>query len=494
MLFNSIDFLVFFPIVVLIYFIVPKKVKYIWLLIASYYFYMSWDAKYVVLIMFSTVVTYFSGILIDKAQSIRQKKLVVAVSFLANLLVLGFFKYFDFFIHNLNRILTAAHIRLIDNPFSFLLPVGISFYTFQALSYTMDVYRGKAAPEKNLLKYALFVSFFPQLVAGPIEKTENLLRQINESGRKKMISFDKFVSGFALMLWGLFMKMVVADRIAVFVDGVFRQLYMAGTVETVLAAAAFAIQIYGDFAGYSAVAIGAARIMGFELTENFNAPYFADSIGDFWHRWHISLSTWFRDYLYIPLGGNRKGKFRKYCNLMITFLISGLWHGAAWTFVIWGGIHGLYQVAGDLLKPVRKKINTLLKVRTNVFSYKLGKIITTFMLVDFAWIFFRAESMGQIRLFLNRMFTRFNPWVLFDESLFGYGIDRKEWGILAAALLIMFVVDLLRYKKNVNFGDFLVKQNLWFQYAVLFLLIVSILIYGEYGINFDSNQFIYFQF
>ncbi len=494
MLFNSLDFLIFFPIVVLIYLIVPRKLKYVWLLIASYYFYMSWNVKYVGLLLFSTIVTYFSGILIAKAHGNRQKKLVVAVSFLANLSVLGFFKYFDFFLHNLNKVLAVAHVRLIDNPFSFLLPVGISFYTFQALSYTMDVYRGKVAPEKNLLKYALFVSFFPQLVAGPIEKTENLLRQINESTRKKIVSFDKFVSGFALMLWGLFMKMIIADRISIFVDGVFRNLYMAGTVETTLAAAAFAIQIYGDFAGYSSVAVGAARIMGFELTENFNAPYFADSIGDFWHRWHISLSTWFRDYLYIPLGGNRKGKLRKYCNLLITFSISGLWHGAAWTFIFWGAIHGLYQVIGDLLRPVRKKVAELLKVKTDAFSHKLGKILTTFVLVDFAWIFFRAESMEQIRFFFNRMFTRFNPWVLFDESLFAYGIDRREWSILVPALLILFVVDLLRYRTNRNFGDLLVRQNLWFQYAVMFLLIASILVYGEYGINFDSNQFIYFQF
>lgn len=494
MLFNSVDFLIFFPIVVLIYFVIPRKLKYIWLLIASYYFYMSWDAKYVVLLFFSTVVTYLSGIFIEKASGSTQKKLVVAVSFIANLSVLGFFKYFDFFLHNVNKILAIAQIRLIDNPFSFLLPVGISFYTFQALGYTMDVYRGKTAPERNLLKYALFVSFFPQLVAGPIEKTEHLLGQIQKSCREKMVSFDKLISGFALMLWGLFMKMVVADRISVFVDGVFKDLYMAGTVETVLAAVAFAIQIYGDFAGYSAVAIGAARIMGFDLVENFDTPYFADSIGDFWRRWHISLSTWFRDYLYIPLGGNRKGRLRKYCNLMITFCFSGLWHGAAWTYIIWGGIHGLYQVAGDLLKPVKKKINEFLHVRTDVFSYKLGKIFTTFVLVDFAWIFFRADSVGQIRLFFNRMFTRFNPWVLFDEGIFRYGIDRREWGILAVALLVLLAVDLLRYKKRINLGDFLIRQNLWFQYAVLFLLTVSILVYGEYGINFDSKQFIYFQF
>jgi len=494
MLFNSIDFLIFFPVVVLIYFLIPRKARYVWLLIASYFFYMSWNARYAVLILFSTAVTFSSGILIEKAPKVRQKKLVVALSFLANLSVLGFFKYFDFFLHNLNKVLATVHIRIIDNPFSFLLPVGISFYTFQALSYTVDVYRGKTAPEKNFLKYALFVSFFPQLVAGPIEKSENLLSQIHQSCRQKMASFDKLVSGFALMLWGLFMKMVIADRISIFVDGIFSSLYMMGTIETVLAAAAFAIQIYGDFAGYSAVAIGAARIMGFELTENFNCPYFAESVGDFWRRWHISLSTWFRDYLYIPLGGNRKGKLIKYRNLMITFLCSGLWHGAAWTYILWGGLHGLYQIAGDLLKPVRDKISRLFSIRTDVFSYKFGKILTTFILVDFAWIFFRGESIEQIGFFFNRMFTRFNPWVLFDESLFRYGIDRKEWGILAAALLVLLVVDLLRYIKNQNLGDLLAGQNLWFQYVVLFLLIAAILVYGEYGINFDSNQFIYFQF
>ncbi|MCM1027428.1 MAG: MBOAT family protein [Roseburia sp.] len=494
MLFNSIDFLIFFPIVVLIYYLIPRKLKYIWLLIASYYFYMSWNAKYVALLLFSTLITYLSGILLGRSSSLLKKRLIVALSLLANLSVLGFFKYFDFFLHNLNKILAIVHIRVIDNPFSFLLPVGISFYTFQALSYTLDVYRGKAEPEKNLLKYALFVSFFPQLVAGPIEKTENLLKQINESCKKRMFSFDKLVSGFALMLWGFFLKMVIADRISLFVDGVFGELYRMGTVETVLAAIAFAIQIYGDFAGYSTIAVGAARMMGFELTDNFNAPYFADSVGDFWRRWHISLSAWFRDYLYIPLGGNRKGKLRKYCNLMITFSVSGLWHGAAWTYIIWGGIHGLYQIIGDLLKPLREKAVDLLKIKTDVFSYRFGKVITTFALVDLAWVFFRAESIKQAGLFFNRMFTRFNPWVLFDDSLFLYGINQKEWGILAAALLVLFVVDLLRYRKHINIGDFLLRQNLWFRYAALFLLIVSVLVYGEYGIHFDSRQFIYFQF
>lgn len=494
MLFNSIDFLIFFPIVVLVYYLIPRKVKYIWLLAASYYFYMCWNAKYVVLILFSTVITYFSGLVIGKVKSRTAKKWTVAVSFLANLAVLGFFKYFDFFLHNLNKVLAAAHLSVIENPFSFLLPVGISFYTFQALSYTVDVYRGKVEPEKNLLKYALFVSFFPQLVAGPIERTENLLGQIHRMDREKVFDYEKFVSGFAMMLWGLFMKMVIADRLSLFVDGVFDNLYMVGTVETVLAAIAFAFQIYGDFAGYSAVAIGAARVMGFELMENFNAPYFATSVGDFWHRWHISLSTWFRDYLYIPLGGNRKGKARKYLNLMITFFASGFWHGAAWTFIIWGGLHGLYQVIGELMKPVRNKLCSMLKMKTDVFSFKLGKVLGTFVLVDFAWVFFRADSFEQLALFFNRMFTRFNPWVLFNERLFTFGIDRKEWGILAVALLLLFLVDLLRYCKELTLGDFLLKQNLWFRYAVMVLLVAAILVYGEYGINFDSNQFIYFRF
>lgn len=494
MLFNSLDFFVFFSIVVLVYFIVPRKIRYIWLLVASYYFYMCWNAEYALLIGVSTLITYISGLFLCKLKKTWLRKLVVAMSFISNLGILVFYKYFDFLLENVNAILSKVDGQLVSNPFDIILPVGISFYTFQALSYTMDVYRGEVEAEKNPLRYALFVSFFPQLVAGPIERSKNLLNQVKKIEEIKLWNYNRVVNGLIQMIWGLFQKMVIADRISIFVDSVYQNLHAVGTTETVFAAVGFSIQIYCDFAAYSTIAIGAARVMGFELMENFDTPYFATSIKDFWRRWHISLSSWFRDYLYIPLGGNRKGKCRKYLNTMVTFLVSGLWHGASWNYVIWGGMHGIYQVIGEILAPVRKKTNKLLKVNEGVFSYKLGQILFTFSLTTLTWVFFRAENLKEAIYFFERMFTRWNPWVFFNEGLYKFGLDRIEVNILFVALITMFLVELLKYLKNKRLSDFIVEQNLWFRWIVMIGLVVSILVYGEYGVNFDSNQFIYFQF
>lgn len=494
MLFNSIEFLIFFPIVILIYYLIPKKVKYIWLLVASYYFYMSWNAQYAILIAVSTLVTYVAGLLIERNSKKSAKKLVLILDLIVNLGILFVFKYLGFGLNTLNKVLGIIHVSAIEKPFDILLPVGISFYTFQALGYSIDVYRGNVKAEKNPLKYALFVSFFPQLVAGPIERSENLQKQIKEMGERRLWSLEGIVIGFSQMVWGLFMKMVIADRISIFVDSVFVNVYAIGTIETVLGAIAFAIQIYCDFAGYSAVAIGAAKMMGFNLMENFNAPYFAESIPEFWHRWHISLSSWFKDYLYIPLGGNRKGRLRKYLNLMLTFLVSGLWHGAAWTYVLWGGIHGLYQVVGDLLKPIKKSLVKLTKMNTEVFSFRFGKIAITFGLTCFAWIFFRAGSVGEAFEYVKRMLTNWNPWVLFGEDLYTYGLDRREVMILFAAILVLFLTDFICHRRSANFGYCLARQNAWFRWVVLIVLVLVTLVYGEYGINFDSKQFIYFAF
>ena len=271
-------------------------------------------------------------------------------------------------------------------------------------------------------------------------------------------------------------------------------LSIPGLVETMAAAAAFSIQIYCDFGGYSLIAIGAANVMGFDLCENFNAPYFADSISDFWHRWHISLSTWFKDYLYIPLGGSRCSKIRKYFNILVTFLVSGLWHGADWTYVFWGGLHGVFQIVGDILKPVKEKVNGLLKTDTSVFSYRFGRIAVTFILTSLAWVPFRASNFSDVTLFFKDMFTRPDFWVLTDGSIFNYGLSRPEATILFISLLVLLVFDIIKYKMNMTIGDFLYKQNLWFRWAVLILIIVSCLIFGEYGMNFDSTQFIYFRF
>ncbi len=494
MLFNSFDFLVFFPIVVLLFYVIPKKTRYIWLLICSYYFYMSWNAKYAILIAASTLITWLAGLLISKYKNVRVKKGIVAAGLICNLGILFVFKYLDFAILNINKVLSFANLELVNNPFDIVLPVGISFYTFQALGYTIDVYRGKVKAEKNPLRYALFVSFFPQLVAGPIERSGNLLKQLKKIDSEKMWNYNNAVEGVILILWGLFLKMVIADRISIFVNEVFLNIYAYGTIELVLGVIAFSIQIYCDFSGYSTIAIGAAKVLGFELTENFNVPYFSTGIKEFWRRWHISLSTWFKDYLYIPLGGNRCSKIRNYFNLMVTFLVSGLWHGAAWTFVVWGGLHGLYQILEDFLKPVGEKLTKVLKVNTQVFSYKLGQILITFGLTSFAWIFFRAESIDQAFYYINRMFTKWNPWVIFDQSLYTLGLDVIEMNVLIIAVVCLVLVDIMKYKKDISISQFLMKQNLWFRWAVMLFLILAVLVYGKYGVDFDSSKFIYFDF
>lgn len=472
----------------------PKKIRYIWLLVASYYFYMCWNAKYVLLIFASTFITWLSGLLISKYKNMRIKKGIVALSFISNLGILFLFKYLDFLILNINRVLSITNFELISNPFDILLPVGISFYTFQALGYTVDVYRGELEAEKNPLRYALFISFFPQLVAGPIERSKNLLMQLKKVDTESKWNYERAVEGIILMLWGLFLKMVVADRIAIFVNEIFENTYSFGTIELVLGAVAFGIQIYCDFNGYSTIAIGAAKIMGFTLSENFNVPYFATSIKDFWRRWHISLSMWFRDYLYIPLGGNRCSRIRRYVNIMITFLVSGLWHGASWTYVVWGGLHGLYQVLGDILKPIRQKIIKVTKIDTEVFSYKFGQVIITLSLTTFAWIFFRANSITEACYYIQRLFTKWNPWVLFDQSLYTHGLDIIEMNVLVIAVLCVLLVDFIKYKKNCTIAQILIKQNLWFRWGIMIFLVITILVYGKYGIDFDSSKFIYFDF
>lgn len=493
MLFNSLQFGLFFPIVVLLYLIVPRKMRCLWLLLASYFFYMGWNPKYAVLILTSTVITWLSGLVMEKVPG-EKKKLVVAASFVSNLAILFLFKYFDFMLENVNRVLELLHFTIVEKPFDVLLPVGISFYTFQALSYTVDVYRGTVKPEKNFLRYALFVSFFPQLVAGPIERSGNLLTQIQELPKKKLWNYDRIAGGLILMLWGLFQKMVIADRIAVLVDTVFDNYQMHEWFGLSVGAVCFALQIYCDFASYSTIAIGAARVMNFQLMENFDTPYFARSIPEFWRRWHISLSTWFRDYLYIPMGGSRCSKWKRYRNLMVTFLVSGLWHGAAWTYVVWGGIHGLYQIIGYELKGVKTHLNEKLGTKTDCLSYKLGQVIITFVLTDFAWIFFRSNSLRDAFGYIRRIFTRLDFWSLFNGEIYNLGLERPELNVLLMALLLLLLVDLIRYFRKERLDEFLSKQNLWFRWGVLLLLIGAVAVFGVYGPEYDAKQFIYFQF
>ncbi len=490
MLFNSLEFLIFFPVVTLLYFAFPHRVRYIWLLIASYFFYMCWNPKYALLMAFSTVSTYAAGVLIEKSKRTLTKKLWVGLSFSVNIAILFFFKYFDFAIDNINALLSAGGFELVNPAFDVILPVGISFYTFQALGYTVDVYRGDIESEKNILRYALFVSFFPQLVAGPIERSGNLIKQLRE---RHYFNTKNVANGMMLMLWGFFEKLVIADRAAYVVDTVYNNYTAYSGLSLVLATVLFAFQIYCDFASYSDIARGAAQVMGFNLMKNFNTPYFAKSVSEFWRRWHISLSTWFRDYLYIPLGGNRKGRARKYFNLMVVFLLSGLWHGASWNFVIWGGLNGIYQIAGDATKGIRLKLSQKMGLDREVFSNKLLKVIVTFALINFSWIFFRAESFTAAISIIKSIFSEFNLWIFTDGTIFTLGLDAKDMLVLALSLAVLFVMSLMKYR-GIAIRETLAKQGLWFRYFVYLAGIFAVLIFGIYGPEYDASQFIYFQF
>lgn len=494
MLFNSYQFLLFFPIVVLIYYIIPSKVRYIWLLITSYYYYMCWDAKYALLILASTAITYFSGIWISKIneknyESERArcyKKRVVLLSFLSNIGILVFFKYSGWLLDNINLFLEND----IALPFSIVLPVGISFYTFQALSYTMDVYRGEIYAEKNFLRYALFVSFFPQLVAGPIERSKNLLKQLDCTSS---FSYDNTKSGLLLMLWGFFEKIVIADKAAIFVDSVYNNYTEQHGSVIFLATVMFAIQIYCDFGGYSHIAIGAARVLNIRLMDNFRQPYFAVNIKDFWNRWHISLSTWFRDYLYIPLGGNRQGRLKKNRNLFITFLVSGLWHGASWHFVIWGMLHGLYQIISDVMSPLKNKLQKIIHVKRNCFSYHLYQRCLTFILVTIAWLFFRVGNMKEAFIMLSKMILEFNPSALATPAILESGLNLIQFATLFIAVLILFMVDFL-HEKGIHIAAWLNEQNMAFRWAAYYAVVLFIVISFIQTFGVDASTFIYFQF
>lgn len=494
MLFNSLKFLIFFPVVTFFYFVLPKKVRMYWLLAVSYVFYMGWNPKYVVLLFGSTAITYVSGLLLqrieDGSRSLSLKKWVVAGSFLLNLGILFYFKYVNFFLDTWVQVLGLLGIGVSQRHFDILLPVGISFFTFQALGYTMDVYRGTIPAEKNFFRYALFVSFFPQLVAGPIERSGNLLSQLETP---RPFDPDGAREGFLKMLWGFFLKIVLADRIAIFVDTVYGAPELYPGWFLIVATVLFAVQIYCDFGGYSTIAIGVSQILGIHLMENFEAPYLSTSVAQFWRRWHISLTSWFKDYLYIPLGGSRKGKARKQLNKMIVFLVSGLWHGADATFVIWGGLNGLYQVLGELLEPLRSRICTALGLHRETLGHRCVQGLITFLLVDFSWIFFRASNFAQAKEIITSIFTASNPWILFDNSLYSCGLDARNFGLLVAGVGLLALADLCK-RRGHPLSRLLLRQDRWLRWLLTAAAILALLVFGKWGPGFDQASFIYFQF
>lgn len=498
MLFNSFDFLIFFPIVLLIYYAIPDRIKYIWLLVTSYYFYMCWNAKYALLILLSSAITYLSGIAMEKvdrnissAEKIsRYKKIIVAISLVSNLGILFYFKYFNFAVSLLAKVLSYVHITISIPRFDILLPVGISFYTFQALGYTLDVYRGDIYAEKNFLRYALFVSFFPQLVAGPIERSKNLLKQLAVTNK---FNYRKAKKGFLLMLWGFFLKIVLADRIAIFVDKVYGDYETYTGWYLVIATILFGVQVYCDFAGYSIIAVGAAKFLGVDLMENFDAPYLSTSVAEFWRKWHISLTSWFKDYLYIPLGGSRRGKLRKYFNKVVVFLVSGLWHGASISYVVWGGLNGCYQVIGEILMPLREKVWHICNIQPESKGHRLLQMGCTYILIDFTWIFFRANSFSEGVAIVKHICRASNPWILFDGGLYQCGLDQRNFQFMLVAIGILLFADICK-KKKICIIDSILEEDTWFQWIFVLAAVMIILIFGIYGPSYDAANFIYFQF
>ena len=494
MLFNSIDFLIFFPIILFVYFVCPRKIRYIWLLVSSYFFYMCWNPWFIFLLMGVTMVSWLCGLGIEWMYGNRHKsKWLVTVSCVILLGTLGYFKYTNFLIGTLNRALKYVHINSISQH-DIVLPIGISFFTFQALGYVIDVYRGNVKAEKNVLKYALFVAFFPQLLSGPIGRAKSLLGQIEEEPQRHVWNYERIISGLILMLWGYFLKVVIADRAAILVNQVFGSYEHYQMTALVMGILVYAIQVYCDFMGYSTIAMGVARTFGFELIDNFDTPYFSQSISELWRRWHISLSTWFRDYLYIPMGGNRKGKWKQYRNILITFTASGLWHGANWTYVIWGLLHGIYQIIEKEVTPYIKKVNKKMGIKTETFGYRFLCNMWTLFLFDFALIFFRADSISQAVGYISRMFRYRDWWSLFDQSIYTLGFDIREFHILFLSVLFLLCVDSLRYFHKETLDVFLQKQCLVFRWGVLLILLFSCLIFGCYGPGFESAQFVYLQF
>ncbi|MCL4134638.1 UNVERIFIED_CONTAM: hypothetical protein GTU68_054815 [Idotea baltica] len=483
MLFNSIDFALFLPIVFILYWFVTNKnlkLQNFLIVVASYLFYGWWDWRFLSLILFSTIVDYSIGKKISTEENQRKRKYLLWTSILVNLGFLGFFKYYNFFLDNFITAFSFFGTEINARSLNIILPVGISFYTFQTLSYTIDVYKRKLEPTKDFIAFSAFVSFFPQLVAGPIERATNLLPQF---AKKRLFDKENAIKGVRLILWGLAKKVVIADSIAPAVDDIFSNYSQYPSSILLLGAFLFSFQIYCDFSGYSMIARGVSKLFGFELMINFNYPYFSRNIGEFWRRWHISLSTWFRDYLYIPIGGSRVSKLKNIRNVFVIFIVSGFWHGANWTFIAWGALHALLFIPSVMTKNNRKFVDDIQLNRYRLPSLSdFLRVISTFILVTICWIFFRADSINTAILFIEKM-------IIFDFKTITYlnPYDNQPLGLEFAFLTVFIIVEYLLATKIIS----IYSQNRFNGIVIDSFLLLIITIGAQIGSNLS---FIYFQF
>lgn len=483
MLFNSAQFLVFFPTVCALYFALPHRYRWLWLLLASCYFYMAFIPAYILILLCVIAVDFTAGLLIERSQG-RRRTVWLVISLISNIGMLGIFKYFNFVNGNLASLAALLDWNYPIQGLEIILPIGLSFHTFQSMSYTIEVYRGRQPAERHLGIFALYVMFFPQLVAGPIERPQNLLPQLHAP---HAFDYPRVTAGLKLMAWGLFKKVVIADRLALLVDQVYNAPTHYEGPSLVAATVCFAYQIYCDFSGYSDIAIGAAQVLGIDLMQNFNRPYAAGSVADFWRRWHISLSSWFRDYVYIPLGGNRVGLWRWQLNLLVTFLLSGLWHGANWTFVLWGALHGSFLVAANLTAGFRAAALARLGAQRFPRLLRAAQLLGTFTLVCFAWIFFRAASLSDAWYVVSHLFSGYGA--LLDPAALAEMID--SWGLSPKDLLVAAcAVAVLEGVQWLQAHPVAAPRPAWVRWSVYYALIFAILIFGVFA----QSKFIYFQF
>lgn len=479
MFFNSVDFAIFFPIVFVIYWLAfsnSLRIQNLFIVVVSYIFYAWWDWRFLSLIIISSTIDYIIGIKLNRTTNNIHKKIFLCISLFANLGLLAFFKYYNFFINSFLSAFSSIGIHLTQNTLKIILPVGISFYTFQTMSYTIDIFRKKIKPTGDLIAFFAFVSFFPQLVAGPIERASNLLPQFT---KKRYFHYDTALVGLNLIIYGLFKKIVVADRLAIYVNEVFSDLPNANTISISIAVIFFSFQIYCDFSGYSDIARGTAKLLGFDLMVNFNKPYLSKSVSEFWKRWHISLSSWFKDYLYIPLGGSRVNKTKRIRNILIVFVVSGLWHGANWTFVLWGALHGLYLSCSIIFEKYTSRFSEFRSGKKLEGIITILNIIITYLLVAFAWIFFRAEDVAQAFYIIKKIFS-------FNFSLNWFVIFANRGPINFLISLFAIGMLLLSYKIPFNLQKIGYRRNIALIVGALFIIVTL----GE----FKSAEFIYFQF
>jgi alginate O-acetyltransferase complex protein AlgI len=481
----SIRFTVFLVVTLTLYFLVPNRYRWAVLLVASYVFYMSAGPAYGAIIFCTSLVSYLCGLKMGSGRARGQKTPYLLIAIIVDVGVLLFFKYFDFFSANLGRLVHQLNVGGSLPELKLLVPLGISFYTLQTLSYIFDVYRGDIEPERHFGYLALYVAFFPTLIAGPIERGKHLLPQLN---REHEFSYADTTDGLRLIAWGLFKKVVVADRIAIYVNAVYTDVRSYTGLPLILATILFAFQLYYDFSGYTDIARGVARLFGYDLLINFNLPYLSKSIVEFWRRWHMSMTSWFRDYVYIPLGGNRVSKPRAYLNIAIVFLVSGFWHGAGWTFIVWGGLHGLYMITSRATEGIRGKAVSHLPFDPKGLFAAVYRTALTFILVDFAWIFFRSSSLREATYVVTHMFSFGKTSGLSQLVRLPLGSNELEFAICLALLFAMFGIEIAASRRPL--GERLKERGLGVRWAFYVVLVMSVLLFGVMG----SPQFFYARF